>query len=100
WHRRDGLLRKPWRTRMNPKRILVGRSWRTLLVMLCVVSIGGGDPVALASLQQPAAPAQKPATPTAAPAEQYRYPPDQLDSLVAPIALYPDPLLAQTLAAS
>src|SRR5262249_4509321 len=27
-------------------------------------------------------------------------PPDQLDSLVAPIALYSDPLLAQTLAAS
>src|SRR5438270_1436339 len=27
-------------------------------------------------------------------------PPDQLDSLVAPIALFPDPLLAQTLAAS
>ena len=27
-------------------------------------------------------------------------PPDQLDSLVAPIALYPDSLLAQTLAAS
>ena len=29
-----------------------------------------------------------------------RFPNDQLDSLVAPIALYPDPLLAQTLAAS
>jgi hypothetical protein len=29
-----------------------------------------------------------------------RIPPEQLDSLVAPIALYPDPLLAQTLAAS
>ena len=29
-----------------------------------------------------------------------KVPPDQLDSLVAPIALYPDPLLAQTLAAS
>jgi hypothetical protein len=27
-------------------------------------------------------------------------PPEQLDSLVAPVALYPDPLLAQTLAAS
>src|SRR5262247_2023307 len=27
-------------------------------------------------------------------------PPQELDSLVAPIALYPDPLLAQTLAAS
>jgi hypothetical protein len=38
------------------------------------------------------APAQEPA---AAP-----IPPDQLDSLVAPIALYPDPLLAQVLAAS
>src|SRR6266513_5756168 len=29
-----------------------------------------------------------------------KIPPDELDSLVAPIALYPDPLLAQTLAAS
>src|SRR5258708_30400142 len=34
----------------------------------------------------------------AAPAE--KIPPEQLDSLVAPIALYPDPLLAQTLASS
>jgi hypothetical protein len=32
--------------------------------------------------------------------EGSRIPADQLDSLVAPIALYPDPLLAQTLAAS
>jgi hypothetical protein len=32
--------------------------------------------------------------------EAPKIPPDQLDSLVAPIALYPDPLLAQTLAAS
>jgi hypothetical protein len=29
-----------------------------------------------------------------------KIPPEQLDSLVAPIALYPDPLLAQVLAAS
>src|SRR5436190_17883868 len=29
-----------------------------------------------------------------------KIPPDQLDSLVAPIALFPDPLLAQTMAAS
>src|SRR5258707_15068864 len=29
-----------------------------------------------------------------------KIPPDQLDSLVAPIALYPDPMLAQTLSAS
>ena len=33
-------------------------------------------------------------------AEAPKIPADQLDSLVAPIALYPDPLLAQTLAAS
>jgi hypothetical protein len=32
--------------------------------------------------------------------EAANLPPDQLDSLVAPIALYPDPLLAQVLAAS
>jgi hypothetical protein len=38
---------------------------------------------------------------TAPPQEQTaKIPPDQLDSLVAPIALYPDPMLAQTLAAS
>jgi hypothetical protein len=38
-------------------------------------------------------------TPTQQPAAA-PIPPDQLDSLVAPIALYPDPLLAQVLAAS
>ena len=32
--------------------------------------------------------------------EAARLPPEQLDSLVAPIALYPDPLLSQTLVAS
>ena len=32
--------------------------------------------------------------------EAANLPPDQLDSLVAPIALYPDPMLAQVLAAS
>ena len=48
---------------------------------------------------QAAAPQQQPAAaPAAAPAAPI--PPDQLDSLVAPIALYPDPLLSQTLVAS
>jgi hypothetical protein len=37
----------------------------------------------------------------AAPAEEApKIPNDQLDSLVAPIALYPDPLLSQTLESS
>jgi hypothetical protein len=39
-------------------------------------------------------------TTTPAPTAAPKIPNDQLDSLVAPIALYPDPLLAQTLAAS
>ena len=46
---------------------------------------------------QAAAPQQQPAA-AAAPAAPI--PPDQLDALVAPIALYPDPLLSQTLVAS
>ncbi len=47
-------------------------------------------------LAQDATPAPAGASePTAA-----KLPPEQLDSLVAPIALYPDPLLAQTLVAS
>ena len=50
----------------------------------------------VADLALAAAAAQEPSTQDESP----RIPPDQLDSLVAPIALYPDPLLAQTLAAS
>ena len=46
---------------------------------------------------QTSAPAQ---TPAAAQTTAAKIPNDQLDSLVAPIALYPDPLLAQVLAAS
>jgi len=79
---------------MNTIGWLEGPNWRTVIVTLCVVSLVAGDPVAWSVVQQPPAPA-------AAPVEQATlYPPDQLDSLVAPIALYPDPLLAQTLAAS
>ena len=46
-----------------------------------------------------AAPAQAQSQ-TPAQNQAAKIPPDQLDSLVAPIALYPDPLLAQVLAAS
>ena len=59
--------------------------------------------MAFAVLLQPAAPIAMaaPPQPQAAPATQApKIPADQLDALVAPIALYPDPLLAQTLAAS
>jgi len=57
------------------------RALRILVAFICVVSLPTGVPVL--SAQQPEL-----------------IPNEKLDSLVAPIALYPDPLLAQTLAAS
>jgi hypothetical protein len=64
---------------------------------LCVALLVPGEGVLLAQSAPPAAPA-----PAAGAAEQAapKIPADQLDSLVAPIALYPDSLLAQVLAAS
>src|SRR5271170_225435 len=61
-----------------------------LLVLICMVALVPGDTLAYTSPIPTAAPENTPAT----------IPPDQLDSLVAPIALYPDPMLAQVLAAS
>ena len=48
----------------------------------------------------PAAQTQQPAAGSGQQEPAAKIPPDQLDSLVAPIALYPDPMLAQVLAAS
>ena len=45
-------------------------------------------------------PAAKPASTAAPAAADVKLSNDHLDSLVAPIALYPDPLLTQTLVAS
>jgi hypothetical protein len=64
-----------------------------------------GPCVAFAQQTESPAPAQQAqsqvmTTTTNEPSPAEKIPPDQLDSLVAPIALYSDPLLAQTLAAS
>ncbi len=62
------------------------------MAILCVLALAPGDTAVYAqpvSLQN--APADQPAP---------AIPADQLDSLVAPIALYPDPLLTQVLVAS
>src|SRR5246500_331503 len=76
---------------MNPKRKSLSATFRYLLVMVCTISIVPGD-TAIPSHHS---------TQSAAQQDQVaKIPPDQLDSLVAPIALYPDPMLAQTLAAS
>jgi hypothetical protein len=73
------------------------REWTRFTALLCTAILIPGELPLLAQqpAQQPAAGAAAPA----APASKARSA-DQLDSLVAPIALYPDPLLAQVLAAS
>jgi Protein of unknown function (DUF3300) len=65
---------------------------RGLTALLCVLLLLPGDLTlyAQSSPQQDAQPEQA----------ALEIPNDQLDSLVAPIALYPDPLLARVLAAS
>jgi Protein of unknown function (DUF3300) len=70
--------------------------WIREVALLCCVLVLPGDVALMA--QQPADPA--PAPQAAAEATAAPLSPDHLDSLVAPIALYPDPLLAQVLAAS
>jgi hypothetical protein len=68
------------------------RTGQSLGAVLCVLSLAPGDTAVYAQQAQ-----QQAAPPTqAAP----KIPNDQLDSLVAPIALYPDPLLSQVLVAS
>ena len=66
---------------------------RSLLAILCALALIPGDTLAdtLPVGQETASSAKNQAA---------KIPPEQLDSLVAPIALYPDPMLAQVLAAS
>ncbi len=73
---------------MNPKRKVLSATFRYLLVMVCTIAILPGDTLAYVAPRS---------GPAASPQDQAaRIPSDQLDSLVAPIALYPDPMLAQT----
>jgi hypothetical protein len=65
---------------------------RTVLVAVVAVAVLPGDTLTSAPFP--------PSPPGQSSDQGPRIPPEQLDSLVAPIALYPDPLLAQTLAAS
>src|SRR5438309_3669069 len=65
------------------------------IVLAGVALLSLGSPAALA--QQAESQVMTTATDTE---EAPKIPSDQLDSLVAPIALYPEPLLAETLAAS
>src|SRR5262245_16132 len=74
------MKRERWSTRFRP-----------LVAVLCATTLVPGDALAYTPQQT---------TPPKPAGEATKIPPEQLDSLVAPIALYPDPLLAQVLAAS
>ncbi len=66
--------------------------FHSCVVTLCVLVLVPGDILPYAYSQSTA--------PASSSTQATKLPPEQLDSLVAPIALYPDPLLAQVLAAS
>lgn len=62
------------------------------VAVLCSALLAPGEAILIAQSQEQTAPQDQQEAP--------KIPPDQLDSLVAPIALYPDPMLAQVLVAS
>jgi hypothetical protein len=80
------LWSQPNRRTNSSKGVVVMRKILAISLVLCLVTIPLRDTVA-----------------TAAPQDTYDYEPytpEQLDNLLAPIALYPDPLLAQVLPAA
>ena len=80
---------------MNSKSVslcFMNQTSRCLIALLCIVLLVPGNSLAMAEQQTTQA--------ATAPETAVKIPADQVDSLVAPIALYPDPLLAQVLAAS
>ena len=78
---------------MNLKREVLAVSFRYALTMICAIALVPADTLAYM-------PSPRSAQAGSTQDQAVKITPDQLDSLVAPIALYPDPLLAQTLAAS
>ena len=80
---------------------LPNRTRRDLLTISCVVLLVANADAVLAQDTPTPTPTPAAAAPDSAAAKsEAKIPADQLDSLVAPIALYPDALLAQTLVAS
>jgi len=72
--------------------------WRRVPALVCAILLAPGRAPLVA--QEPAATTQQPPAGVEKANQAKLKSADQLDSLVAPIALYPDPLLAQALAAS
>ncbi|MGC0388515.1 hypothetical protein ACVIU7_006084 [Bradyrhizobium liaoningense] len=92
----EGRLGAPMLTLASTMEDAMFRSGKTLIALMMLMA----TPVATfaQTSDKPAAPAMQPASPAAPSAELLK--PEQLEALVAPIALYPDDLLANVLAAS
>src|SRR5689334_13755947 len=67
--------------------------FRSAVAILCILTLTPGEAPAYT-------PQQSPSPASSSVSQATKISPGQLDSLVAPIALYPDPLIAQILAAS
>ena len=74
------------------------RARRGLAAIVCAAMLAPGEALLLAQEASPPS-AEKTTAEKTATAES-KLPPERLDALVSPIALYPDPLLAQVLVAS
>ena len=97
---------------MNPRPRVVAAGSPGLVAAVAVLAMGFASTRAQLAVAQAAkptspapqsgstAPAAKGGSAPSTPQQGAKIPAAQLDSLVAPIALYPDPLLAQTLAAA
>jgi hypothetical protein len=92
------MLKKTLRSQLLRK---IGRD--ALAVLCCFLLLQMGPPLAAQTQQKPDSPVPQATTvdtPSDSQQDDVKLPADQLDSLVAPVALYPDPMLAQVLAAS
>jgi hypothetical protein len=86
---------------MKPKTNLTWKKASHGLVALgCAAMLLPGQGLLLAQSPAPATPAAAPTTATPTEPAEPKIPPEQLEALVAPIALFPDSLLAQALVAS
>jgi len=75
----------------SPRSAFSPQPFDGVVAIVCVALLAFYSPVVLAQQAEPA---------TSSPEQAPKIPNDHLDSLVAPIALYPDPLLSQVLVAS
>jgi len=79
---------------------LVRKTGQSCTAILCSALLAPGDGIWAAQAQQQGTGSAQQQTAGSGQQDAAKLPADQLDSLVAPVALYPDPLLAQVLAAS